>query len=369
MKVGVIFGGRSVEHLVSVRSAKTVRDGLQQAGHDVVCVYVDEAGCFHDGATSAAVLDAQKALPSRFAAAQAPRAKPASSLHHLTDANLDAVFPITHGTYGEDGILQGLLEMCDLPYVGCNTTASAVAMDKLLSKRLFAASGIPVVPYAAVTRGAFEARGLDDVKGFVDGQALPLFVKPSVGGSSVGCRKVKARAELNDAVAFALGFDETALIEQNITAREVEIAVLGADASSMKASVPGEIVPGADFYDYADKYLKNDARLLAPAPVDAATTKALQVAAIAAMGAIGGQGLARVDFFLLPDNTFFLNEINTLPGFTNVSMYPQLWGLSGVPLPKLCDTLVTLAVERSRRKAHIDEHLRAFVANAAQGKA
>ncbi|MDP2339866.1 MAG: D-alanine--D-alanine ligase family protein [Deltaproteobacteria bacterium] len=361
MKVGVVFGGRSVEHLVSIRSAKTVREGLQQAGHDVVCLYIDERGSFHDATSSSAVITEQKA--------KAPEsAKPARSLQHLVAADVDAVFAITHGTFGEDGTLQGLLEMLDLPYVGCATAASAVAMDKLLSKRLFAAAGIPVVPYAAITRGAFEARGLDDVAAFVDGTAFPLFVKPAVGGSSVGCRKVKERASLRDAVAFALSFDETALIEVNVSAREVEIAVLGADASSMQASVPGEIVPGADFYDYADKYLKDDAKLLAPAPVDAAVTKQLQAAAIAAMGSIGGAGLARVDFFLLPDNSFYLNEINTLPGFTNVSMYPRLWALSGVALPQLCDRLVQLGVERHRRRAHIDASLQEFVRSAAAGK-
>ncbi len=365
MKVGVIFGGRSVEHLVSVRSAKTVRDGVKAAGHDVVCIYIDEGGVFHDAKTSASVLDTQKPLPPSPAG---KGSKPSTSLRHLADAEVDAVFPITHGTYGEDGTLQGLLEMLDLPYVGCNTTASAVAMDKLQSKRLFAACGIPVVPYAAVSRAAFDARGVDDIKAFVDATALPLFVKPSVGGSSVGCKKVKTKDALRDAVAFALSFDDVALVEQGVAAREVEIAVLGMDASTMKASVPGEIVPGADFYDYADKYLKNDARLLAPAPVDAATTATLQAAAIAAMGAISGHGLARVDFFLLPDNSYYLNEINTLPGFTNVSMYPQLWGLSGVPLPQLCDTLVQLAVERSRRKARIDQSLREFVAAASTGQ-
>jgi D-alanine-D-alanine ligase len=238
-------------------------------------------------------------------------------------------------------------------------------MDKVLSKQAFAAAGIPVVPWATVDRGAFAARGLADVKAFVDAEALPLFVKPAVGGSSVGCVKVKDKAALKDAVAFALRFDETALIERGVKAREVEIAVLGLTASSMQASVPGEIVPGGDFYDYADKYLKDDAKLLAPALVDDATTARLKEAAIKAMGAIGGSGLARVDFFLRDDGSFFLNEINTLPGFTSVSMYPRLWGLSGVPLAELCDRLVRLGVERHARRAATDEALRAFVAEVA----
>ncbi|MBM4281204.1 MAG: D-alanine--D-alanine ligase [Deltaproteobacteria bacterium] len=362
MRVGVVFGGRSVEHLVSVRSARTVCDGLRAAGHEVVGLYVDESGCFRDGPASQGVIEAQRAL--------APTGEPPTrALRHLLEAAVDVVFPIVHGTYGEDGTLQGLLEMLDLPYVGCATAASAVAMDKLLSKRLFAQAGIPVVPYAAVTRGEHARHGLGGVQAFVDAEALPLFVKPAVGGSSVGCVKVKNKAALADAVAFALRFDDVVLIERGVVAREVEIAVLGADAATMQASVPGEIVPGGDFYDYADKYLKDDAKLLAPAPVDAATTTALQQAAIAAMGAVGGAGLARVDFFLLTDGRWFLNEINTLPGFTSVSMYPRLWGLSGVPLPQLCDRLVQLAVERKRHRARIDDALRAFVAGAAVGTA
>ncbi len=356
MRVGVVFGGRSVEHLVSLRSARTVCEGLAAAGHEVVPVYLDERGCCADVDVSARVLSDQ--TPWR-----APTGRPGDHLHHLTSAALDAVFPIVHGTYGEDGKLQGLLEMLDLPYVGCDTAASAVAMDKVLSKRMFQAAGIPVVPWVSLDREAFAARGLADVHAFVDATALPLFVKPAVGGSSVGCVKVKTREALQDAVAFALRFDTACLIERGVTAREVEIAVLGSSASTMEASVPGEIVPGGDFYDYADKYLKDDAKLLAPAPVDDVTLAALKAAAIAAMKAIGGAGLSRVDFFVGADGRFFLNEINTLPGFTSVSMYPRLWGLTGVPLPQLCDRLVRLAVERHAEKEATDAALRAFVAN------
>ena len=360
MKVGLVFGGRSVEHLISLRSARTVREGLSAAGHEVVCLYIDEGGAFSDPAISREVLDSQKPLPPR-------RGRPGPTFSHLTNADLDVVFPIVHGTYGEDGTLQGLLEMLDLPYVGCNTGSSAVAMDKLLSKRAFSSVGVPVVPWAAIDRATFAASGLSSVQGFVDDEALPLFVKPAIGGSSVGCVKVKTKEALADAVAFALRFDTVALIERGVQAREVELAVLGLNAATMQASVPGEIVPGGDFYDYADKYLKDDAKLLAPAPIDAETLAKLQHAAIAAMGAIGGSGLARVDFFLLPDNSFYLNEINTLPGFTDVSMYPRLWGLSGVPLPDLCDRLVRLAHDRAAEKTVTDAALRGFVAGIVAG--
>lgn len=356
MRVGVVFGGRSVEHRVSLRSARTVCEGLTAAGHEVRPIYLDERGCCADIDVSTRVLADQ--TPWR-----AESGRPGDHLHHLTRAALDAVFPIVHGTYGEDGKLQGLLEMLDLPYVGCDTASSAVAMDKVLSKRMFQAAGIPVVPWVSLDRASFSARGLADAEPFVDATPFPLFVKPAVGGSSVGCVKVKSRDALRDAVAFALRFDTACLIERGVSAREVEIAVLGATASTMEASVPGEIVPGGDFYDYADKYLKDDAKLLAPAPVDDATVTALKAAAIAAMGAIGGAGLSRVDFFLCADGSYFLNEINTLPGFTSVSMYPRLWGLSGVPLPQLCDRLVRLAIERHADTSRTDAALRAFVAN------
>ena len=361
MRVGVVFGGRSVEHLVSIRSATTVCEGLAAAGHTVVPLYADEAGCFVDEATSTTVLREQRP----HVTGSTPRA----SLHHLTNATLDAVFPIIHGTFGEDGTLQGLLEMLAIPYVGCSTAASAVAMDKVLSKRVFSSAGIPVVPWTSIDRATFAATGVDSIAAFVDAETLPLFVKPAVGGSSVGCVKVKERGALSDAIAFALHFDTVALIERGVAAREVELAVLGASGSSMQASVPGEIVPGADFYDYADKYLKNDAKLLAPAPVEGAVLNRLQAAATAAMVAIGGAGLARVDFFLLPDGSYYLNEINTLPGFTSVSMYPLLWSLSGVPLPELCDRLVQYAVQRHAEQAATDGALRKFVAAVVAGKA
>jgi D-alanine-D-alanine ligase len=258
MRVGVVFGGRSVEHLVSIRSATTVCEGLAAAGHTVVPLYADEAGCFVDESTSTAVLREQRP--------HVTGSTPGASLHHLTNATLDAVFPIIHGTFGEDGTLQGLLEMLAMPYVGCSTAASAVAMDKVLSKRVFSSAGIPVVPWTSIDRATFAATGIDSIAAFTDAESLPLFVKPAVGGSSVGCVKVKERGALGEAIAFALRFDTVALIERGVAAREVELAVLGASGSSMQASVPGEIVPGADFYDYADKYLKNDAKLLAPAP-------------------------------------------------------------------------------------------------------
>lgn len=358
MKVGLVFGGRSVEHVVSVRSARTVLDGLRTAGHSVTALGIAESGAWLAHDVSLRVLEGtDKALPTTT---ESPR----GSVAHLLTADVDAVFPIVHGTYGEDGTLQGLFEMLDLPYVGCGVTASSVAMDKLVSKKLFEAAGLPVVPYVATTRATYSAGAVDKLTATA-AMELPLFVKPSVGGSSVGCKLVTKREDLASAVEFALRFDDTVLVEKGVKAREIEVAVLG-HAGDVKASAIGEIVPGNDFYDYEDKYLKDDAKLLAPAPIDDALAAEVKRLGVYAMNAIGGSGLARVDFFLVESGgkrTLYLNEINTLPGFTSVSMYPRLWGLAGVPLPELVDTLVKIAVERHANKSRIDESLRAFVAS------
>lgn len=356
MRVGVIFGGRSVEHVVSVRSARTVVDGLKQAGHEVVPLGIAENGAWVAPALAERTLSGtDKALPAEAGDARA-------SLRHLLEARLDAAFPIVHGTYGEDGCLQGLLEMLDVPYVGCGVAASAVAMDKLLSKRLFERAGLPVVPWVSVTRAAFDADAAAALRP-CEALAEPLFVKPSVGGSSVGCKLVKRRADLMEAVRFALQFDDTVLVEKGVRAREVEVAVLGR-AGALEASTIGEIVPGGEFYDYEDKYLKDDAKLLAPAPLPDDVAADLKRCAVRAMDAIGGAGMARVDFFYLEaERQLAINEINTLPGFTTISMYPRLWGLSGVPLPQLCDRLVQLAVQRQADRRRLDAGVRSFVAS------
>jgi D-alanine-D-alanine ligase len=354
MKVGLVFGGRSVEHVVSVRSARTVLDALRTAGHAVTALGIAESGAWLPADVSMRCLEGNdKALP---ASTQAPRA----SLAHLLSAPVDVAFPIVHGTYGEDGTMQGLFEMLDLPYVGCGVLASAVAMDKLMSKHLFEAAGLPTVPWTSTTRLLFER----DPRAALAATATldaPLFVKPAVGGSSVGCRLVKDRTQLVDAVRFALRFDDTALVEKGVAAREIEVAVLGGTADLL-ASAIGEIVPGNDFYDYEDKYLKDDAKLVAPAPLDQGTADEVKRLGVLAMNALGGSGLARVDFFLV-GNQLFLNEINTLPGFTSISMYPRLWALAGVPLPELVDRLVRIGVARHHNKARIDESLKEFVAS------
>lgn len=351
--VGVVFGGRSVEHQVSIRSARTVAQGLRQAGHRVTALGIAQDGCWIDSGTSQAVLDGDVRAIDPLGVPVAP------TLQHLISSGVEVVFPIVHGTWGEDGTLQGLFEMLDLPYVGPGVTASALAMDKLLFKRQMLAAGVPVVEFEAVRKDEFEA----DPQAFLrrlDRLPLPLFAKPSVGGSSVGVRKVGHRECQETSVRFALQFDDTVLVERGVQGRELECAVLG--YGTLEASAVGEIVPGNDFYDYADKYLQDTARLIAPADVPPEVADRLRELAVRAFAAIGGAGLARVDFLLEGEDRLYVNEVNTLPGFTSISMYPRLWDLSGVPLPDLVDRLVRIAVQRHRDRHRLDQGIKEFLA-------
>ena len=353
-KVGVIFGGRSVEHQVSLRSARTVAAGLAAAGHEAIPLGIAEDGCWLPVADSRAILKSD-------AASIPPVGRPvAPTLAHLTGAGAEVLFPIVHGTWGEDGTLQGLCEMLDLPYVGPGVATSALAMDKVLAKRQLEAAGIPVVDYVATTRAAFE-RDRADFLARCGHLGLPLFVKPSVGGSSVGVVRVDHSEDLGAAIELALRFDESALVERGVYGRELECAVLG--YGELAASAVGEIVPGNAFYDYADKYLQDTARLIAPAELPPGVADRLRSLAVAAFAALGGAGLARVDFFLEAEDRLSVNELNTLPGFTSISMYPRLWELSGVPLPELVGRLVDIAIERHRDRHRLDSGIKQFLAD------
>jgi len=360
-RVGLVFGGRSVEHEVSLVSARTVRRGLREAGHEVVELGIAQNGAWLDRQRSAAALDgAIRSLPSEGGAV-------APTLRHLLAAvaeGVEVVFPIAHGTWGEDGTLQGLCEMLDLPYAGANVPASAVAMDKRLCKEVLAHAGIPVVPFRSIQRAQ---RAAVDFAAIVAGLGgLPLFVKPSSGGSSVGVRKVESAVHLAEAVDFAFQFDDAVLIERAIAGREIECAVLG--YPDLEASEVGEIVPGNEFYDYEDKYLKDAAELRAPAPLEARQRETVRSLACAAFQAIGGSGMARVDFFLENGSgEVWVNEINTLPGFTAISMFPRLWGLAGLPLPALVDRLVRDAQRRHADRHRLDRGIKEWLAKLAQG--
>jgi D-alanine-D-alanine ligase len=353
MHVGVVFGGRSVEHQVSIVSARTVARGLREAGHQVTPLGIAQDGCWIDRAAAAAVLAGDQRTIAPLGEPVAP------TLAALLTSGVEVVFPIVHGSWGEDGTLQGLCEMLDLPYVGPGVTTSAVAMDKLYTKRLLAAAGVPVLPCETVTRAELESAPravLDRLAGL----PLPLFVKPCRGGSSVGVKRVDDRACCETSLRFALRFDDAVLVERGVAGRELECAVLG--YQEIAASAVGEIVPGNQFYDYADKYLQDTARLLAPADLPPATAERIRALAVDAFAALGGEGLARVDFLLEADGGLYVNEINTLPGFTAISMYPHLWEVSGVPLPELTDRLVAIALARHRDRRRLDEAIKSWLA-------
>ncbi len=353
-RIGLIFGGRSVEHSVSVTSARTVAQGLEAAGHEVVPLGIGPDGVWVEPGM------AERALAGDLDRLPASGGAILPSLSRLVASGIEAAFPIVHGTWGEDGTLQGLLEIADVPYVGAGVAASALAMNKVLAKRLFEAAGVPVVDYETTSRAAFEADPAGALERLVRfGRfAPPLFVKPAVGGSSVGVRRVARASDLEEAVRFALRFDDDVLVERGVAGRELECAVLGDEP--LEASAIGEIVPGRDFYDYEDKYLTDGARLIAPAELPEELATRMRRTAVEAFAALGGHGMARVDF-LLEGETPYVNEVNTLPGFTSISMYPRLWDLSGVPLAELVGRLVEIALRRHGQRHRLDEGIRDWI--------
>jgi D-alanine-D-alanine ligase len=345
LRVALVFGGRSGEHEVSVISARSVAGALDRERFELVPMAIDRAGGWADAATAAALLAAPGTTPDTV---------PGFSGEHRIDPRLlgpgiDAVLPILHGPFGEDGTIQGLCEMLDLPYAGCGVTGSGVTMDKVLTKRLLRDAGLPTPRFAAFTAARWE-RERAACEAACGALPLPWFVKPSRMGSSVGVSKVKEAPALREAVRTALTYDDLVLVEEGIPAREIEVAVL--EAEEPIASVPGEVVPGHEFYDYADKYLDDDCRLLAPAPLEPAHAAEARRLALAAFAACSCEGMARVDFLLdRRDATFYVNELNTIPGFTSISMYPRLLALSGVAYPRLVATLIERGIARHQRRS------------------
>ena len=319
MRVAVIGGGRSSEHDVSLRSAASVADGVAGAGHDVLPITVERTGeWMHEG--ERVVLEPSAGL-----------------------LGADVAFPVLHGPFGEDGTVQGLLELLDVPYVGAGVLASALCMDKVIFKDLLGAAGVPQVAYAAVR----EARWLADpdaVLAELASLGLPVFVKPNRLGSSVGIGKATTPAELGDALGVAFEHDVLAIVEAASSGIEVECSVMGLDEPEV--SVPGEIVlAGADWYDYEAKYTPGAMELVVPARLSPVAAAELRRLAAETFVRIGGAGLARVDFFVEGDRVL-VNELNTMPGFTQTSVYPKLWEASGMPFPALCDRLLDYAVRR-----------------------
>ena len=325
-------------------SARSVAGALRHDRYDVVPMAIDRRGRWADPETARRVLEASGDRADRVVAFEGSDRLD----RRLLDGSIDAAFPALHGPFGEDGTIQGLFEMLDIPYVGCDHAASAVCMDKSISKRLLAQAGLPTAPWHTVVRSDW-AREADEVRRRCLALGLPLFVKPARLGSSVGVSKIADAIGLGPALEAAFTHDELAIVERGLDAREIEVAVLG--NTDPRASVPGEIVPGHEFYDYEDKYLDDSCQLLAPAPLDAETTVRVQQMAVAAYRTLGCAGMARVDLFLeRADGTLWVNEANSIPGFTAISMYPRLWGLSGLPYPDLLDELIRLAFERHQAK-------------------
>jgi D-alanine-D-alanine ligase len=354
-RVAVVFGGRSAEHEISVISARSVMDALDPDRYEVVAIGVTRDGRWQLMPTGS------QAPPAGGGSGELPGVAPGSGTQIALDqepgsqtlvgadgsrTSIDVVFPVMHGPYGEDGSIQGFLEMAGVPYVGAGVLGSALGMDKAVQKVLFAAAGIPTVAFEVVHERewgedpeAVEARSAH--------LGYPLFAKPAAMGSSIGISSVPRASELRAALEQAFRYGRKVVLERSVTgAREIEVSVLGND--DPVASVAGEIVPrGHAFYDYEAKYLdEHGAELIVPADVPALTLEEVQRLAVTAFRTIDAAGMARVDFFLMDDGRLFLNEINTIPGFTSISMYPRLWEASGISYPELVDRLIELAIER-----------------------
>src|SRR5229473_1846995 len=394
LRVGILFGGRSGEHEVSLLSAASVLSAIDKTKYEVVPIGITKDGRWLTAEHAERLLkgnneeQADKSVRSTQATqlrAGDPEATPGAAVlargesvvvppeparreaglaPFQTDANLrraadrafnvDVIFPVLHGTFGEDGTIQGLLELADIAYVGAGVLGSSAGMDKDIMKSLFRAAGLPIVKHVTVLRSQFE-RGSKKLQKLVESKLkYPVFVKPANLGSSVGISKAHDRKELGPAITEAAKFDRKIVIEEGVggkknKAREIECAVLGND--DPKASIAGEIVPCKEFYDYDAKYLVEGSEAVIPAKITKAETKTVQRLAIAAFQAVDCTGLARVDFLMDPKSRrIFVNEINTMPGFTAISMYPKLWAATGVPYPELIDRLIRLGIERHEDK-------------------
>ena len=385
LRVGILFGGRSGEHEVSLLSAASVLEAIDKSKYEVVPIGITKEGCWvtalhaenllrgksseenvrashlragdPQATTTAAVLAAGDGIivpPMPAAESLVPFESTAPAPPGAEAVQVDIIFPVLHGTFGEDGTIQGLLELADIAYVGAGVLGSAAGMDKDVMKRLFADAGLPLVRHATVLRREWQNNASKICKLIESKLKYPVFVKPANLGSSVGISKVHGRGELPAAMDQAGGYDRKIIVEQGVggkrgKAREIECSVLGNDDA--QASIAGEIIPGKEFYDYAAKYRDEGSELLIPAKLNKSQMKSVQQMAIAAFRAVDCSGLARVDFLMDPKSgKIYVNEINTMPGFTAISMYPKLWAASGVKYRELIDRLIKLGVERHEEK-------------------
>lgn len=351
IRVAVIFGGKSAEHEVSIQSAKNILASLNPDKYETIPVGIDKNGLWH-------LSSAKQLLSSRNprllklnreekSVAMVIRKETGELVHTDTRESIgkiDVVFPVMHGPMGEDGTIQGMLKIMDVPFVGPGVLGSAVGMDKDVMKRLLAEAKIPITRYTTLTKSSkIQFLKIRDALG------LPLFVKPANLGSSVGVSKVKNEKEFKAAIKLAFQFDNKILVERLVKGREIECSVLGNDRPI--ASVPGEIIPTHEFYSYDAKYIdENGARLEIPAKLPKNVIRSIRELAIQTFKALCLEGMARVDFFLTPQNRVIVNEVNTIPGFTNISMYPKLWEASGISQPELVDRLIKLAIDRYKKE-------------------
>jgi D-alanine-D-alanine ligase len=364
LRIGVIFGGRSGEHEVSVRSARAVIEAIDPAKYEVVPIAITKEGNWLAPAAAAELLpkETQRLFSSSTRQGKKEDVMIAGdpSRAGLMRLNrnggpaetLDVVFPVLHGTYGEDGTLQGLLEMAAIPFVGCGTLASACGMDKVAMKALFRNAGLPICDYAWFLRTEWEREPEKVSRRITRSIGFPAFVKPANLGSSVGISKATDKASLLRAIDLAARYDRKVIVETAVAGREIECAVMGND--NPEASLPGEYLiheEAAPFLDYTEKYAgTGNVEFVVPARIPKATVKKIQQMAVHAFQAIDGAGLSRVDFFLRPDGSLLLNEINTLPGLTDVSGFPKMWAASGIPFPRVIDQLIAFAIERHRER-------------------
>ena len=390
LRVGVIYGGRSGEHEVSLASAAAVFQNLDPDRYEAIAIRIEKNGRWglpseppkvmkaadviaaahvsDDGSVPLTGEDSVRLQPDRglreahlvahpggdtLLTVSRPEPNSGRSDIAVSGLALDVVFPVLHGPYGEDGTVQGLLELANVPYVGAGVLASAVGMDKAAMKLVFAAKGLPICDYEVVLRRDWQRDERSVLQTVVSRLGFPVFVKPANLGSSVGISKAKHTAGLRTAIALAAQFDRKIVIEAAVPhAREIEVAVLGND--DPEASVPGEIIPSGEFYDYDAKYVSDDSRTVIPADIDEARAAEVRALAIAAFKAIDGAGMARVDFLLAGDSqVLYLNEVNTIPGFTTISMYSKMWDASGLPYAQLLDRLIALAIERHAEKQQL----------------
>jgi len=385
IRVGILFGGRCGEHEISLLSAASVFKAINQNKYEVVPIGITKQGRWVTSADAERLLSGQPLEPERHLRAGDPDNTAAAAVLQTGEAvvvppephksssgmtpfqteaprrraadraiNVDIIFPVLHGTFGEDGTVQGLLELAEIPYVGAGVLGSAAGMDKDIMKSLFRAARLPIVKHVTVLRSELESDPKTVQKTIERSLKYPVFVKPANLGSSVGISKVHDRKELEPGLTEAARYDRKIVVEQGVggknrKAREIECAVLGNDQP--QASIAGEIVPSAEFYDYSAKYLDEGSQLVIPAELTKSETKKVQELAIGAFRAVDCSGLGRVDFLMDPKSRkIYLNEINTMPGFTSISMYPKLWAASGVPYPELIERLIRLGIERHQEK-------------------